>query len=398
MKKALISALVLITVLFAITCKKKSTPVSPAATAANTPNVTATAQVMATQTVAYLQTAGPSAQATATAQSVQATQTAVVLQTAGLTAQETSTALAQAQQETATALVQAQETATETEMFITAWGGNGTGNGQLSIPYGVAVDSSGNVYVADNNLSKVQEFNSTGTFIKLLGSEGTGNGQFQMPAGMAIDSSGNIYVAEESNQRIQIFSSTGAYKTQWEGTQGIVGIAVNSNGVYFSDPGYEVMVELNSSGGAVTEWPGSALNPGSGNGQFNAPVGVALDSNGNVYVADSGNNRIQVFNSTGTYITQWGSAGSGNGQFNAPVGIAVDNSGNVYVTDSGNCRVQEFNNTGAYLAQWGSAGKGNGQFGAANGGNYGMFGIACNNSGYVYVADSSNSRIEMFRP
>src|SRR5208337_1559642 len=79
----------------------------------------------------------------------------------------------------------------------------------------------------------------------------------------------------------------------------------------------------------VTEW-GSV---GTGNGQFDFPQGVAVDSSGNVYVVDRGNSRIQKFSNTGTYITQWGSLGISNGQFDYPQGVAVDSSGNVYVAD-----------------------------------------------------------------
>ena len=81
---------------------------------------------------------------------------------------------------------------------------------------------------------------------------------------------------------------------------------------------------------------------GSGDGQFNAPGGIAIDSSNNVYVVDKSNHRIQKFTSTGGFITKWGSSGSGDGQFNVPIGVAVDSSNNVYVSDSGNNRVQKF--------------------------------------------------------
>ena len=88
----------------------------------------------------------------------------------------------------------------------------------------------------------------------------------------------------------------------------------------------------------VTAWG----TGGSGNGQFAYPYRVATDAAGNVYVADSGNNRIQKFTSTGTYLTQWGTYGTGNGQFYYPWGVATDAAGNVYVADTFNERIQKF--------------------------------------------------------
>ncbi|HPN63784.1 MAG TPA: SBBP repeat-containing protein [Candidatus Goldiibacteriota bacterium] len=88
----------------------------------------------------------------------------------------------------------------------------------------------------------------------------------------------------------------------------------------------------------VTKWG----SQGSEDGQFNNPHGVAVDSAGNVYVADSSNNRIQKFTSSGVFITKWGSYGNADGQFSYPYGVAVDSAGNVYVADSGNNRVQKF--------------------------------------------------------
>jgi sugar lactone lactonase YvrE len=128
---------------------------------------------------------------------------------------------------------------------------------------------------------------------------------------------------------------------------------------------------------------------GSGNGQFQYPNGSAVDKNGNVYVVDQANSRIEKFTSNGSYLSQWGSTGSGNGQFLAPTGIAVDTLGNVYVTDTGNHRVQKFTTGGFYLAQWGTAGSGPGQFTTA-------YGIAVDVSGNVYVSDNSANRVQRF--
>lgn len=131
--------------------------------------------------------------------------------------------------------------------------------------------------------------------------------------------------------------------------------------------------------------------PGSGDGQFNYPLGIAADGAGNVYVVDAGNNRIQKFASDGTYLTQWGGSGTGNGQFTSPAGVGVSADGVVYVTDAESHRVQRFDSSGAYLGQWGELGNAPGQFDHP-------YGIAVNADGQVYVADTFNSRIQRFGP
>ncbi len=91
-------------------------------------------------------------------------------------------------------------------------------------------------------------------------------------------------------------------------------------------------------GGYLTQWG----SQGAGNGQFSAPIGIAVDAEGGVYVSDRTNNRIQKFTSSGAYVTQWGSLGHGDGELDWPLGLAVDGSGNVYVADAGNHRIQVF--------------------------------------------------------
>ncbi|MDP6314547.1 MAG: hypothetical protein QGF76_09755, partial [Arenicellales bacterium] len=125
----------------------------------------------------------------------------------------------------------------------------------------------------------------------------------------------------------------------------------------------DLLTGTGSSGGGINftfekKW-GSR---GSGNGQFYHPYGIAFDGSGNVYVADTYNHRVQVFDSSGNFLRKWGSRGSANGQFRYPPGIAVDGSGNVYVADTYNHRVQVFDSSGNFLRKWGSYGSGNGQF------------------------------------
>jgi DNA-binding beta-propeller fold protein YncE len=126
-----------------------------------------------------------------------------------------------------------------------------------------------------------------------------------------------------------------------------------------------------------TQWGSQGIDPG----QFESPWGVALNASGNVYVADQGNDRIQVFTSSGGYITQWGS--------DRPQNVALDASGTVYVAEPYNNCYQVFTSSGDYITQWGSYGTGPGQF-------YYPVGIALDASGNVYVVDEGNHRIQKF--
>jgi hypothetical protein len=281
--------------------------------------------------------------------------------------------------------------------FVTKWGSVGSGNGQFDYPWGVAVDGSGNVYVADLWNHRIQKFTSSGVFLTKWGSVGSGNGQFMHPDAVAVDGSGNVYVADTNNHRIQKFTTTGAFLTTWGsvGTgdgefNGPLGVAVDGSGnVYVADRLNHRIQKFTSTGTFLTEWGGS----GSGDGQFSEPWDVAVDGTGNVYVADNGNVRVQKFTSTGAFLTKWGSLGSGDGQFGSPTAVAVDVSGNVYVADIDgsftNHRIQKFTSTGTFLTKWGSAGSGDGQLNTPEG-------LAVDGDGNVYVADSGNHRIQKF--
>jgi sugar lactone lactonase YvrE len=129
---------------------------------------------------------------------------------------------------------------------------------------------------------------------------------------------------------------------------------------------------------------------GAGNGQLNRPADVAVGPNGEVWVADRNNNRIQKFDAEGKFQFKFGTKGSGDGQLSAPTALAVDAQGNLWVADSGNRRVQKFNAKGEYLAKFGSQGTGNGQFSG-----YGPRGIAIDAQGNLWVSDYS-TRIQKF--
>ena len=298
-------------------------------------------------------------------------------------------------------ITQVYASADTTFQYVTQWGSEGSGTGKFDLPGGVAVDSSGNVYVADTLNDRIQVFSSNGTFIAQFGSYGYANGQFDSPTSVAVDSSGNIYVADYGNDRIQEFSSSYNFLTQWgvAGTgngefENPEGVAVDSSGnVYVADTGNNrIQKFVSSTGKYITQWGGgnctsSTCPGGSGNGLLNGPQGVAVDSSGNVYVADTGNGLIQTFNSSYNFVTQWGSENSGF----LPWSVAVDSSDNVYAVDYFNSLIQENSSNGSLLAEFGSHGSGNGQFSNPEG-------VAVDSSGNVYVADTYNSRIQKFSP
>ena len=128
---------------------------------------------------------------------------------------------------------------------------------------------------------------------------------------------------------------------------------------------------------------------GTGDGQFKEPDGIAVDSDGNVYVVDTNNHRIQKFTRKGVFLDKWGSYGSGDGQFNHPTGITVDSNDDIYVTDEKNHRIQKFSRTGDFTTKWGSYGSGNGQFKHP-------YGMAVESDDDIVVVDMVNCRIQKF--
>ncbi len=285
--------------------------------------------------------------------------------------------------------------------FILKWGTLGAGNGQFTTLRGIAVDPAGNVYVTDasgDTNGQVQKFDANGNFVARLGqNNGTAQG-FINAYKITTDSSGNVYATdgalEPGTNVVKKFNSAGVFQFAFGSTTSAggqfgqaAGIAVDSSGnIYVADPGAGVVRKFSSTGTSI----GTIGSSGTGDGQFTNPVGIAIDSADNLYVADTGNNRIQKFNSAATFVTKWGTAGSGNGQFNTPQGVAVDTVGTVYVADTLNNRVQLFSNTGTFIEVCGTAGSGDGQFTSA-------VDVASNTAGtFFYVADGDNFRIQKF--
>jgi DNA-binding beta-propeller fold protein YncE len=231
---------------------------------------------------------------------------------------------------------------------------------------GIALDGHGNLYVAEFDDNLIYKYSTSGKLLAQWGGPGSGPGQLGRPDKLAFDAQGNLYVTEVGpayggNSRIQKFSPTGTPLAQW-GTDGSapgqfnnpIGIAVDRQGnIYVSEEAGARVQKLSSLGRPLTKWG----TPGSGPGQFNVPYDLALDTTGNVYVSEPspfvpGNDRIQKFSAFGVPLAQWGGHGRGPGQFSNPTGLAVDSKGNVFVVDSGNGRIQELSSAGQYVAQW----------------------------------------------
>jgi len=186
-------------------------------------------------------------------------------------------------------------------------GGKGTGKGEFDSPSGIAVDSKGNVLVADTGNGRVEKFSPTSTFISTIGMKGAGNGQLGAPNGIAVDRNGNVYIADAGNHRVQKLAPNGGFIAEWKGPEpGFYGprrIAIGpDDSIYVVDQGHTRIVKFNPEGQVLTAWG----TKGNGDAQFDDPTSVAVDPTTNkVYVADPRNKRIQVFDANGKFLTKW---------------------------------------------------------------------------------------------
>jgi DNA-binding beta-propeller fold protein YncE len=220
-------------------------------------------------------------------------------------------------------------------------------------------------------------------FVTEWGRVGSGDGEFNAPKGIAVTASGHVYVAEPWNSRIQIFTDDGGALGTWTGIDFPYGVAITSSeDVYIC--GLDNRLQRWNSGGMFAWSVGAS---GSGDGEFNNPLGIAVDGNGNAYVADTGNDRIQQFSADGDHLLSFGQHGIQDGEFDSPWGIAVTAAGHILVTDTGNSRVQEFDTDGNFLTTFG------------NSGNEALVqptGVAVANDGSILVVDSASSRVKRF--
>ncbi len=345
MKKIFLTLIVLIGTTIPWACSKNNNPISPAPTATLTP--------IPTNWAGYTNTSTPTSTATATATATNingytSTVTPTPTITSTLTITPTST---QTGTPTNTATYTASPTSTNTFIPTSTFStspptltGTPWTTGSYS-PSGLAANSSGTtVYVAEEGeapaFGQVEEFNSSGVSVGTLAGV-----TFAVPYGTAVDGSGNIYVVDRGNNGVYVFNSSGGYQT------------------------------------TLTSWTTTATGPTS----FSSPEGIAVDS-ANLYVADTGNDEIEIFalGSFSSSVTEWGGTGSGAGTFNNPSAVALDGSGNLYVADASNQLIQIFNPTTFTYSS---------EFSTVPGSD--IYGIAINGTN-LYAADVANSQVEIY--
>jgi hypothetical protein len=302
-------------------------------------------------------------------------------------------------------------------------------------PSGVATDPAGNVYVADYRNHTIRKITPAGVTSTLAGTagvwgstDGTGPAaRFYYPSGVAADSEANVYVADAWNCTIRKITPAGVTSTfagtagscgSADGTgpdarfQGAGGVATDSAGhVYVADTWNSTVRKITATG-VTTTFAGTACSSGSDDGtgpaaRFYDPYGIAVDSSMNVYVADTRNHTIRKITPEGVTTTLAGTAGSsgsndGTGhaaRFDFPEGVATDSAGNVYVGDSGNHTIRKITPTGVTTTLAGTAGSSGSIDGAGAAARfYYPAGVATDSAGNVYVADYYNQTIRKITP
>jgi sugar lactone lactonase YvrE len=313
-----------------------------------------------------------------------------------------------------------------TPYFFTTLAGT---TGQLSTLAGVAVDGVGNIYIAENYAYTIRKVTSTGVVTTLAGAggmfgsaDGAGDAaRFGGPQGLAVDGAGNVFVADRGNHTIRKITGDGVVSTV-AGTAGSYGsadgtgsaarfyfpaaVAVDSEGNVFVADGGNHTIRKITGAGVVTTLAGTAGSSGSADGtggtaRFFGPNGVAVDRTGNLYVADTGNLTIRKITGSGMVTTLAGMAGGfgsadgagGAARFKFPAGLAVDREGNLYVTETGNYLIRRITSDGVVTTLAGMAGFS----GAADGsGSVAKFAVpvavAVDGAGTLYVADNLTIR------
>jgi DNA-binding beta-propeller fold protein YncE len=278
------------------------------------------------------------------------------------------------------------------EWLLDLVGGSRPTTDRLAEPMGVAVSDDGaRVYVADHAQHAVFVFDFAKRRVRRLGSEPLGR-----PLGVAVDAEERVWVVEQARRGVGLFAPDGrrlAFVAH-AALERPVGLALDRarRRLYVADAGTlssaEHTVKIFDWGGALVGTIGRAK--GDGPGQFLFPTYVAVDGSGRVYVTDTLNARVQVFEPDGRYVATIGERGTAWGMFDTPKGVALDGFGNVYVVDSGWSNVQIFNQRRQVLLFFGGRGPLPGLLKNPTA-------ITIDHANRIYVADHLNHRVEVYR-
>jgi DNA-binding beta-propeller fold protein YncE len=266
---------------------------------------------------------------------------------------------------------------------------------QLIRTYGVGVDSKGRIYAADQGVAAVFIFDPQNKDqVELIG-----NGRqatFGLLTGLALDDDDRLFVSDAKLRRVVVFSPKHEQEAAF-GAEVLVrpgGVAIDRENrfVYVADTGNDVVDVFDADNYKLLRKIGksSKKHDQTGPGVFSLPEGVAVDSDGNVYVTDTFNDRIEMFDAEGQFISTFGKNGDGPADFERPKGIAIDCDGHIWVVDAAQNRVKVFDNQGRLLIYFGGPGYYPGQF-------MGLWGIAIGPSNQVVVSETYPGRLQVFR-
>jgi tripartite motif-containing protein 71 len=261
-------------------------------------------------------------------------------------------------------------------------------------PRGIALDAQGNIYVLDTGNSRVQKFDRAGKFVTQWGSPGEGDGQFSfnregdVAGDIIVDTTGNVYIADNANHRVQKFDGDGKFLAKW-GSEGadegqfmsVFGLGVDAEGnVFVADPYSYAIQKFDGQGKFLLKWGGK----GTGDSKFNGPVDVAVDKQGYVYVNDFLNGVIQKFDGKGNFVANFSLPPIENRSV-APVQMIVDQQDNMIVTDPNNYRIVKFDPDGKVLMAWGNRDSFNQPWS-----------VAVDEAGNIYVGETATARVRKF--
>jgi DNA-binding beta-propeller fold protein YncE len=274
------------------------------------------------------------------------------------------------------------------------WSRQGTRPGEFQKPRAMAISADGEIYVVDKS-ARIQVFDRDGNYLRGWQTPEYANGK---PTGLSFDLQGNLLVADTHYFRILRYHPDGTLLTQQTlggtfgqapGEFGLVTDAVTDSqgNLYVAEYGdYDRIQKFAPDGTFLLEWGGHGSEPG----QFIRPQNMAVDENDWIWVVDACNDRVQVFDATGSaakLVKIWGERGQGRGQLRYPYDLVLARDGHVYICEFGNHRVQKFTRDGVSVGIWGTRGRGAGEL-------FNPWAIVQDQRGRIHVLDTYNHRVQ----